>query len=73
MIAAAVDLEVGAAGERCLHADDDLSRTRNGHRNPLDTQIFSAVKHSGRHFLNHHFHFFRPATVSFGFPQRPAR
>jgi hypothetical protein len=43
VIAATVNLEVGATGEGGLDANDDLSRTGNGYREALKAHIFAAV------------------------------
>jgi hypothetical protein len=49
MIAAAVDLQIGPAGERGGDPDDDLSGPCGGDRGPLKPQIFFAVQDSSVH------------------------
>ena len=49
MIAAAKDLQVGAAGERRAHADDQFAGCGLGNGNLLDANIFAAVEDCGLH------------------------
>jgi hypothetical protein len=49
VIAAAEDLEVGSAGERRAHADDQLAGAASGTGTLLDADIFAAVEDRGLH------------------------
>ena len=49
VIAAAKDLEVGAAGERSAHLDDQLARRGLGNGDLLDADIFAPVEDGGLH------------------------
>ena len=49
MIAAAEDLQVGSAGERRTHADNQLAGPGLGNRNLLDANILAAVEDRGLH------------------------
>ena len=56
VVAAAEDLDIGAAGQRHLHPDEDVSayRFRNGYR--LYLQVLLAVKHGSHHLVIHYDH-----------------
>ena len=49
MVAAAEDLQVGAAGERRADADNQLTRPGLGNRHLLNANIFAAVEDCGLH------------------------
>ncbi len=49
VIAAAKDFEIGAAGERRAHANDQFAGGGLGNGNLLDADIFAAVKDGGAH------------------------
>ena len=49
VIAAAKDLQIGSAGERRAHANDQLAHGGLGNRNLLDADIFAAVEDGGVH------------------------
>jgi hypothetical protein len=61
VITAAIDFEVGSAGEGGANAQDKLSRASDRHRNAFDAQVFFAAKHGCCHLFGHHpiFSFFR--------------
>src|SRR5580658_2116552 len=47
VIAAAKDFQVGPAGERSTHADDQLARLGLGHRHTFDADVFPSVEDRG--------------------------
>jgi len=49
VVAAAVDLEVGTAGEGRAYAQDQLARARDGDGDVLDAEVFPAAKGGGSH------------------------
>ncbi len=49
VVAAAVDLEVGAAGKGGAHAQDQLAGSGRGDRDILDAEVFLAAKDGGSH------------------------
>jgi hypothetical protein len=53
MIATAVDLEVCAASERGMDADDDFASPRLRHGNLLNTQVLPTVEDGGCHMRCH--------------------
>ena len=49
MIAAAKDLQIGSAGQRSAHADDQFAGSGLGNGHLLDANIFAAVEDGGLH------------------------
>ena len=66
VIAAAVDLEVGPAGERGVHTHDDLARTGLRHGNLLNAQILAAVENGGCHVRCHRDYCLKDREVTAG-------
>ena len=56
VITALVDLQVGAASERDLHFDQDLTFPHAGNGHLLDLYVFLAVQDGSRHFSIHFEH-----------------
>ena len=50
VVSAAIGLQIGAAGKRGLHLNNNLAGLGPRHRNALDSHILLAVQHRGIHF-----------------------
>ena len=57
VVAAAIDLEVGSAGERGAHLDDDLARPGLGDGDTLEAEVFFAVQDCRIHLKLHRLYF----------------
>ena len=56
VVAAAIDLEVGAAGEGCADPDQEFAVSGMRDRDLLHAQVFAAVQHCRQHGFGRRFH-----------------
>ena len=64
MVAATVDLEVGAAGKGRAHANDQFPVQGAGYVYLLQSKVFLAVQHRGRHLRDHPYYLLIPKGAS---------